>query len=264
MIILYDDPSILPGEEASLTGLLIHVSPFRGQLIGGSAIQSKDGTHIPPEIHLRIAEKQKLIDVNEWVFVVCGEISIRKTDSGGSGTILTCYQAVPKDGWKFGSFDSCEEVEKGQNWINAPLKHPDIWVVDKNKQYTIELHSAKFNTQPCVYDNPSVLDIIAKIEHGKCAACEGQRYICPGCPTGAHWLARQSDAFIEWKIPGVSIQAHLGQLSDRLQVVCPLCIGLGEMYADKKWHKFYGGKESTRVGNQRAQRCNQWFEALGY
>ncbi|KAK6518258.1 hypothetical protein TWF506_005418 [Arthrobotrys conoides] len=262
---LYDRPSILPGGEASLTGLVIHASLLRGQLITSSKIQSKDGKTLAPELWLKVAEELTLADDEEWIFVICDEISIENTNTNGTGKVLTCYQATPKEGWKFGSFDCSAEAKRAQYWLNEPSKYPDIWAIDRTKKYVIELQEAGTNVKPCVYERPLVPDIIARIENGKCKVCLGERYICPGCPAGAHWLARRFDAFVEWRIPDYELDMHLMPFDGiRPRLVCPLCIGLDKMIEDKTWLNFFPRGELTIVGDQRAKKCNKWFEDLGY
>ncbi|KAK6347967.1 hypothetical protein TWF718_005787 [Orbilia javanica] len=260
---LYDIPSILPGEEASLTGLLVNASVYRGKLIGTSKIHTKDGQPVPVEINLQIAEEHKLIDTGEWVFVICDKISENDAPEGTT-TVLTCYQAAPKGGWRFGKFDSSEEIEKGQRWLNYPSKYPDAWVIDKKQKYTLELNKLGSDVTPYIFHEPSVPDIISKFEGGVCSACENARVICPGCPTGAHYLPRRFDAYIERQVFVSTVSGNFTPFTDRLQVVCPLCIGLDKMYEDKRWNKFYLGRQSVKEGNSRAERCNKWFEALGY
>ncbi|KAF3289326.1 hypothetical protein TWF970_003106 [Orbilia oligospora] len=241
---LYDTLSILPGAETSLTCLILHASLVRNRLIASSNIQTKGGKTLAPELWLKIAEEHKLVETEEWIVVICDAISIEKTDTGGSGKILTCYQATPKEGWKFGSFDSRADVEMGQNWLNNPSQNTDIWVIDKTKKYNIELYERGVGTKPF---------------------CLRERYICPGCPTGAHWLARRFGAYIEWRIPNFELEQSLGLLNQvRLRLICPLCIGIDKMVEDKIWLNFFPRGELTPVGNSRAIKCNKWFEELGY
>ncbi|KAF3297763.1 hypothetical protein TWF132_006160 [Orbilia oligospora] len=224
---LYDKLSILPGAEASLTCLILHASLVRSRLIASSKIQTKGGKTLAPELWLKIAEEHKLVDTEEWIVVICDAISIEKTDTGGSGKILTCYQATPKEGWKFGSFYSRADVEMGQNWLNNPSQNTDIWVIDKTKKYNIELYERSVGTKPCLYEHPLVPDVIARIENGDCKS--------------------------------------LGLLNRvRLRLICPLCIGIDKMAEDKIWLNFFPRGELTAVGNSRAIKCNKWFEELGY
>ncbi|KAK6532442.1 hypothetical protein TWF281_006630 [Arthrobotrys megalospora] len=232
MMPLYVKPSIYPGNEASLTGILVAKSVlemrFISRVIHTGAIRSKGGTYLPLELWLDILDQLMLLanpDKSKWSFMICKKIDIKKTRSGDKRTTLTCHTATPKSGWNFSKFEfeSREKVYEAQSWLDSPLKHKDAWRIDEGAGYKIELDEPDNGCYipSCVYERPLVRDIIARMEAGLCVSCDNVRVLYSGCLGGAQMLVKRFDAF----------------LGDGKDLVCPLCVGIDNMYEDKAWYR---------------------------
>ncbi|KAK6358038.1 hypothetical protein TWF730_007392 [Orbilia blumenaviensis] len=264
------NPSMRPGNEAFLTGFLINAYATRQHLIRTGSIRTKGGKVLPLELWLQINDELEVLrdhEIEKWIFVVCKQITTKTAPSGKITTTLICHQAKPHGGWRHGGCDDIDEINEAQKALDQPLEDPDCyWNINPEVKFRIEL-SEDTPTVPHIYENPTVPDVIARLEPIGCGVCLSERTICPGCSSGGHWIAKRFDAFLPWceEVDGGPPSNPTYLLpTERIQLVCPLCVGMDKMREDKLWHTLHKESATPKEIRERIERCNSWFEELGY